>query len=262
MSSSLVGDTQNVFCRFLEWDSAFFGMRIARVNFPRLFPEMIRTVDLWCTEDHIDCVYYLIDTHSPLWVQAAENAGFHFVGIRVELDCNLAEHARPLLQGSIIRRFHPDDIPALKIIASSNHRDTRFYHDGHFPLEKCDKLYETWIENSCRGSADEVFVAEIDNRPVGYITCKLLSPESGEIGLLGVAPEYQGRGFGYQLVETAAEWFAEQGVRQERVVTYGRNIVSQRLYQRCGFRTRSVELWYHKWFSLPLTSISNRNGTL
>ena len=33
-----------------------------------------------------------------------------------------------------------------------------------------------------------------------------------------------------------------------KVVTQGRNIAGQRLYQRCGFLTRSVELWYHKWY--------------
>jgi dTDP-4-amino-4,6-dideoxy-D-galactose acyltransferase len=29
--------------------------------------------------------------------------------------------------------------------------------------------------------------------------------------------------------------------------TQGRNIVMQRLFQKCGFVTRSVELWYHRW---------------
>jgi hypothetical protein len=32
------------------------------------------------------------------------------------------------------------------------------------------------------------------------------------------------------------------------VVTQGRNSKAQRLYERCGFLTRSVQLWYHRWF--------------
>jgi hypothetical protein len=31
------------------------------------------------------------------------------------------------------------------------------------------------------------------------------------------------------------------------VVTQARNVPAQRLYQKCGFITRSVELWFHRW---------------
>jgi len=32
------------------------------------------------------------------------------------------------------------------------------------------------------------------------------------------------------------------------VVTQGRNLAAQRLYQRNGFVTASLQLWYHRWF--------------
>jgi ribosomal protein S18 acetylase RimI-like enzyme len=31
------------------------------------------------------------------------------------------------------------------------------------------------------------------------------------------------------------------------VVTQGRNVAAQRLYQRAGFVTASTQLWYHRW---------------
>jgi RimJ/RimL family protein N-acetyltransferase len=43
-------------------------------------------------------------------------------------------------------------------------------------------------------------------------------------------------------------WFAGQDIKTVHVVTQGRNTRAQRLYQRCGFVTRSMELWYHRWF--------------
>ena len=41
-----------------------------------------------------------------------------------------------------------------------SHRDSRFYYDPGFPNQRCDELYETWIDRSCHGYADTVLVAE------------------------------------------------------------------------------------------------------
>jgi len=109
-------------------------------------------------------------------------------------------------------------------------------------------LYETWIEKSCKGYADAVLVAELQGWPVGYISCHLLDQAEGQIGLFGVSADFQGKGLGQKLVNESLRWFAEQGMRQVTVVTQGRNCRAQRLYQRCGFLTRSVQLWYHRWF--------------
>jgi ribosomal protein S18 acetylase RimI-like enzyme len=49
----------------------------------------------------------------------------------------------------------------------------------------------------------------------------------------------------------ALDWFAQQQVDTVTVVTQGRNIAAQALYQRRGFITQSQQLWYHKWFRRP-----------
>jgi hypothetical protein len=38
-------------------------------------------------------------------------------------------------------------------------------------------------------------------------------------------------------------------VRQAAVATQGRNVDSQRLYQRAGFVTDRVRFWFHRWFA-------------
>jgi dTDP-4-amino-4,6-dideoxy-D-galactose acyltransferase len=96
-----------------------------------------------------------------------------------------------------------------------------------------------------------VLVAELDKQPVGYISCHLLDQAKGQIGLCGVSKESQGKGIGLLLVSASLRWFVDHGVQRATVVTQGRNCKAQRLYQRCGFLTQSVQLWFHKWF--PLT---------
>jgi ribosomal protein S18 acetylase RimI-like enzyme len=137
----------------------------------------------------------------------------------------------------------------LREIAGVSHTDSRFYHDSGFPRQRCDELYRTWIEKSCNGYADIVLVAEVEDTAVGYISCHLLDGGGGQIGLVGVDAQMQGHGLGRALICSALTWFAGQGATRVTVVTQGRNLAAQRLYARSGFVPKSVQLWYHRWFS-------------
>jgi dTDP-4-amino-4,6-dideoxy-D-galactose acyltransferase len=53
------------------------------------------------------------------------------------------------------------------------------------------------------------------------------------------------------VVRAAQAFFLAQGVTEVTVVTQGRNIEAQRLYQKCGFLSRAIYYWYHKWFPTP-----------
>ena len=257
-------DANNV-CEYLSWDSEFFGLRIGRVNGDRLTPETAPAISEWCEANSIDCLYFLAGSGDPESVRLAERQGFRLVDIRVTLVRGQGSGVRGQGPGAgpaggtvldprdrrelipNIRSARPEDIPALRAIAGVSHHDTRFYSDPNFPPARRDALYETWIEKSCHGYADAVLVAELDGTAVGYITCKLPGGGEGQIGLVGVGPEHQGRGLGRGLVEASLRWFAEHGAPRVTVVTQGRNIAAQRLYQRCGFVTQSVQLWYHLW---------------
>ena len=54
--------------------------------------------------------------------------------------------------------FEPRDLQQLKEIARRSHIESRFYFDGRFPMARCNELFELWIERSCLGWADAVFV--------------------------------------------------------------------------------------------------------
>jgi dTDP-4-amino-4,6-dideoxy-D-galactose acyltransferase len=147
-----------------------------------------------------------------------------------------------------VRRLQPSDLPQLQEIASGAYRSTRFYYDHHFPRAKSSELYREWITKSCETRKDVVFVAPHQDKVGGFITCQLESPQRGRIGLVGVNEVARGAGIGHALVKAAQRYFSDQGVDEAFVVTQGRNIAAQRLYQGNGFRSYSTHLWYHKWF--------------
>jgi ribosomal protein S18 acetylase RimI-like enzyme len=110
-------------------------------------------------------------------------------------------------------------------------------------------LYEIWIEKSLSGFAQAVLVKGAPGHPEGFITCDIeLTEAKGKIGLVGVSRSARGRGAGQALVQASLHWFARQEMNSVQVVTQGRNIPAQRLYQKCGFLIKEVRFWYHCWF--------------
>jgi dTDP-4-amino-4,6-dideoxy-D-galactose acyltransferase len=235
-------------CQFLEWDTDFFGRRIARVVPTRLTPSTTGEVLAWCESEQIDCLYFLAESTDQESVILAEDHGFRQVDIRMVLERSLGDVTPAEHLPVPVRNAADEDIPALRTIAGASYRDSRFYYDSHFPTALCDALYETWVERSCHGYADAVLVAAGENdQPAGFITCHL-EQDTGKIGLVGVGEAARGQGVGRDLINAALIWFATQEMSGVTVVTQGRNVRAQRLYQRNGFITRSVQLWYHRWF--------------
>lgn len=234
-----------------EWDSAFFGVSTARLKGGRLsaaeMPDILRGLQA----ARVQVVHALIDGDHDESVMAAERAGFHLVDMRMTLEWRASGPlAVAPYERALVRQHHPADVQALQAIARTSYHHTRYYYDQRYPRERCDELYAEWIAKSCRGAAERVLVAERLGEPIGFVTCHLPASEPrGRIGLVGIRADARGLGVGSLLVRTAQRWFADQGARMVSVVTQSRNVEAQRLYQRAGFVTGMVQLWYHKWLS-------------
>ena len=239
-------------CSGLPWDSGFFKLRIARFSPTYLTPDSLNAALDWCRSNEIDCLYFLAASDHPETVRLAETAGFQFVDIRVTLVRETGSQGSGDITNRNVRPFQESDLQALQEIAAYSHEDSRFFYDAAFPRERCRALFETWIERSCHGWAQAVFVAEVDGVPSGYCTCHI-EGNAGTIGLVALGPHAQGRGLGRHLVEAALSYFRQHKVPEVTVVTQGRNCKAQRLYQRCGFVTQSAMLWYHKWLRHELS---------
>lgn len=236
--------------RFLEWDTQFFGPRIASLSAPASGADAgeLRAAESWCRSERIDCLYLRSDADDVTTVRAASELGFRFVDVRITFDCGLNQLPTSSAHEGI-RAARPGDVATLRTIAAYNHTNTRFYTDPRFARERCDELYATWIEKSVNGWAERVLVPDDGAGALGYLTLHLRPENTAEIGLVGLAREAQGRGLGRKLVETAIAWMRAKGCTRATVVTQGRNIAAQRLYQAAGFRTRAMEFWHHRWFT-------------
>lgn len=234
--------------RILEWDSELFGFRIARAFVAQSAAASVHIVEE-CARQNVRCLYFLAEAGDIVTIRVLEQQGFGFADVRLTLTHGFPG-AGQALEIPGIRRAHAEDLPALECIARASHHDTRFYADPRFPRDRCDALYAIWIAKSCNeGLADVVFVAETAAGEVGgYITCSMIQPDRGQIGLLAVAPETRGTGAGRRLIHQALAWAQSRGATSVITVTQGRNVSAVRAYERCGFVAERMQLWYHRWF--------------
>ena len=237
-------------CRFLEFDSDLFRIRVASLPRRSIEAEGLDRALAWCAEQRIDCLYFLVEGDDVETLRLARERGFQFVDVRMSFEREIGPPgAAPAAAGTgIVRPARKSDIPALRELAARSHAQSRFFVDERFDRRASAELYATWIEKSCRGYADAVFVVDHEGRAAGYLTCHRREGGLGEIGLVGVAEPAQGRGFGRALVERGLEWFRASDCARASVVTQGTNVPAQRLYQAAGFHTASVQIWHHLWF--------------
>jgi ribosomal protein S18 acetylase RimI-like enzyme len=237
-------------CTILAWDSDFFRLQIARFEGARYTRADADATRRFCEAYGIQCVYILLDASDASSIETAQDCGARFVDVRTTFEASLqafADVAGGPQGPSEIRPATEHDLPAMRRVAATSHRDTRFYADSRFDADRVDLLYQTWIEKSCRGYADAVFAFELAGEAAGYVTCHLDDGVTGRIGLIAVRHDLRGRGVGIRLLGAAREWFTSAGCRAWTVVTQGSNVPALRLYQNYGFRTSAVQVWLHLW---------------
>jgi dTDP-4-amino-4,6-dideoxy-D-galactose acyltransferase len=234
-------------CEILAWDSEFFGRTIGRLTRRTLTPQIIEDAGRWAEAHRIECIYFLGDSADPITLRLAHEHGFELTDVRVMLERSTTDRDVRRLSAVRVRPVDPKDVPALRTLASANHRDSRFYYDRHFPQLRCDELFATWIEKSACGYADHVLVASSGDTIAGYVTLHVRDRNRGSIGLFGVDAASRGTGVGSSLIAGALEWLRNRDVALVDVVTQARNIRGMRFYQHAGFSVTDIGLWYHWW---------------
>lgn len=241
-------------CRYLHWDSDFFGKRIAKVNVERLTPDIYSSIKAWCLDNQIDCLFFLADTSDSQSIHLAEDNKFRLVEIRITLELMLKNHeksANKWIKPDVqIRPANTGDRGALVEISENSYTNSRWYIDPCFEQDKCNEYYKTWISNSLDGYADYVLVAEKNGEVLGYLSGNHYQDNKpATYELLAVHEKARGLGIGPALAFYGVDYHAKMMAKKVLAVTQGRNIVLSRLLMKVGFILKDVQIYYHKWFS-------------
>lgn len=238
----------NLPVEFLEWDSNFFNKRIGRIVSPALTQAEMKAILDWVKLEKINCLYYLASGLEKNAAAVAEANGFHFVDLRVTYNKDLRKPEKEFIPKWHIRRAVDGDLDTLKEMARGAFPLSRFKVDPNFNQEKADQMYEVWIENDLRQKGHDVWVIDADTQLAAFTSVSSKTEGKAQIGLVGTQESWRGKGLSLELQRFISEQLRNEDIAEVEVVTQGRNIPAQNLYQRAGYYVRSIDLWYHKWF--------------
>ena len=237
----------------LDWDSEIFGFSMAAVNTPKLTPEIMSLIQHETEEQKIRFLQYVCDCADLESIHQTETAGFHFVDIRLTFQKILSSsdfipENKPGIHFGLAT---PSHIPAIIEMSADLYQDFRYYVDMQFPRDRVDTFYHTWLSNAVYGKYDHLcYCLFIDDTPIGYCTVRFTDQHTASLGLFGIASAHQRQSLGNYLLQLTCADLFNKGYKEINVVTQGKNIGAQRTYQGNGFKTASVEMWYHKWFAV------------
>jgi dTDP-4-amino-4,6-dideoxy-D-galactose acyltransferase len=235
-------------CALLEWDSEFFGFRVARVRGSTLDRDSAAAIDAWCAQHEVRCLYLLLGADDEESASVADANRYRPVDVRLTLRHDLNPPPEPDPEAPI-REAGPQDVPALSELAAQSHRDSRFYHDEGFPRERCDALYATWVADAVRDPARWVGVREVAGTAVGY---EVVRPPGDEgiaiMEILAVDESHRRQGIGRNLLAAGLGWGQAAGASAVETATQERNRASLQAHLALGFVCTRREAWRHKWF--------------
>jgi len=106
------------------------------------------------------------------------------------------------------------------------------------------------IAHQISAGAEGIRIAVDGKRPAAYCWARIQEDGQGgrwgRIGMLGVDPDYQGRGLGRELLLEGLSYLREMGLDTARLTVDSRNTAARALYDSVGFRQRDTSLWYEK----------------
>lgn len=237
-------------CEKLEWDSNFFGVNVGYISCLRLTPNIQRHIAKFIQTQHIDMLEYCCNCHDRESVIVSERNGYSFVDIRMTFERSLHDVHQVVAQdGYFVKKGIEADIPAIRKIATDSYKLSRYHFDTHFNQDKVREFYVNWAEKAIRGTFDDfAYVLYDRDKPIGFCSIKKIRTNAVSFGLVGLSADYRGSGLAKYLLDNVLVLLQKDTMQYVEVVTQGRNYAAQRLYQKCGFVTKSTELWYHKWF--------------
>jgi hypothetical protein len=270
---AVVGSTRStdapqaaVIFRLLPWDSAFFGLKMARLSYVlRADADSAATrasvravIDLalqQCRERGIQHVAARIDAADADTIQALEGAGFRMVDVLATYIYHHKREPAALKEIGVVRLFRPEDTEQIIAITREAYRGFRgrYHLDPHLDKTRVDDLYIEWARKCCAFEWAEVVIVSENGKGGlhGWASYRHIEP----VSKIGGTP-IQGGGLGACRRETPGAYASIVRAATVRVHAAGGvsecqtqlfNFSTIRVYEAIGMQFVRADCTLHAW---------------
>lgn len=227
--------------KILEWDSNFFGIKVARID-SNLNKHNIINVFSQLNCEGVDLVYF----NSRFLVGEDKNYKNYLLDKRVSLLKKLKDK-KPW--DDRVKLFS-GNVPTGKMIELSRRvaQNSRFYFDPNIPEKKVYEMYEIWLKKSIsKEMATDVLVYENENGILGFATIKILSNDKALIPMLAVDRNFEGLGISFMLMQAIETFLLNKGCDYLVSETRAKNLRALKVYKRFGITCEPSHYINHLW---------------
>ncbi len=248
-----------------KWDTEVFQKKLAflqyflvledgDVNFEReVASNLLEKFHEWTIELKIQVVISKLDTQyfSPIYI--LQQNGYIFYETITYQTIDASDVATGIADGIEYRYACEADIEALKNIGLKNtYPKSHFYLDNKFPVEKVDLMYSCWMENAVK-SSQKIVIIEEANQIAGVFVYDVVNHKTTLNKKFGVwksafvDSNFRDKGIGLKLFKAAMQSCLNNGVDIIDSSLVDKNIGSQSLHNKLGFRLVNTQYTFHKW---------------
>jgi mycothiol synthase len=193
-------------------------------------------------------IHVNISQDSPMAKQVLTKMGFAFVRRFLELRLDLSKMPLPEVSKvcPVCRPLLPGEEESMTQLQNRSFTGSW----GYNPNTVEGIIHRIHLPHC---SPDDIILALDSHKPIGYCWTrtdfwkdKAPGRGAGRIYMLGVDPDYRGRGLGRQLLLAGISCLKRKGLRVVELTVDSQNEVACALYKSVGFNPWTSSLWYEK----------------
>jgi mycothiol synthase len=161
--------------------------------------------------------------------------------IQMQVPLPLAPQPNRHAETLATRPFRPGHDEAAWLAVNNRAFATHPEQGGWSTEELVGREQEPWFDPA------GFLLYEVDDRLAGFCWTKIhrdTNPPLGEIYVISVDPDFQGRGLGRSLTEAGLSWLADAGIGTGMLYVDGDNVAAVELYRSMGFIDDHVDRAY------------------
>ncbi|MFC1944779.1 GNAT family N-acetyltransferase [Chloroflexota bacterium] len=202
---------------------------------------MCRARELGARVAHVDIAQANVAAKNLL-----SKLGFRFVRRFLELQSQLSKVHLPDVEQIPLTCCHLRPGEEEKLTQIQNHSFAETW--GYNPNTIEEIIYRVNLSDCC---PKDVILASEQGEPIGYCWTTMnlkedIATGKGRIYMLGVDPDYRGRGIGKLLLLAGLSYLKSKGVAVAELTVDSQNRAACALYKSVGFEVSSSTLWYEK----------------